>query len=153
PPPEFHGETPAHFHARREVRLEGRNRETNEPDERDLAANLDGPQPEAVLLEMRLDSSDHHIALFMGQHTREVFHDLRVGVEPGKREAIGLDPAPQQKTICLNLARKVHENAGSEHTTLACRTEFEISAEAVALAAAGLATHSATAMGAESALR
>lgn len=57
------GQAPADFHARSEVRLEAREREADEARERRDTGNLQRPEAEAVLVEVRLDAVCEGIAL------------------------------------------------------------------------------------------
>src|SRR3954453_12769760 len=66
-PPMQEGHTPADFHRLREMRVKPRPCQSGKADERRDTRNLDGPQSEAVLVEMPLDAIGHRIAVTAAQ--------------------------------------------------------------------------------------
>jgi len=99
------GEAPADFHAGRERRFEARDGEAGKSDERRHARHLDGPQAEAMFVEVGLDAVDHRVAGGAVEPRDEEFHDAAIGVHRGERRAILVAPAPQAKPGARQQAR------------------------------------------------
>ena len=99
------GESPADLDARREVRLEARHRESDEAREGASLDDLDGEEPEAVRVEVRLDSGGKRVALVARERSLEVLHHGRVGVQRGERLEIRLAEAPQPQALRAQLER------------------------------------------------
>jgi hypothetical protein len=93
-PPELRGKTPPDFDARREMSLERWNSQAHESDKRGLVDHFDGPESEAMPLEVRLDAFDDRIALSTRQDGGEVLHHADVRIEISERRSIRLHPAP-----------------------------------------------------------
>src|SRR5438045_1586955 len=86
---------PTDLDAGREMRREARDREPDEADERGNARHLDGPETEAMLRKMRLETVDQRIALTAVGVSGEELHDAGIGIEGGERRPIGIAPAAQ----------------------------------------------------------
>lgn len=71
--------------------------QTNEPDERFAALDLDRPRAKPVPSEVCLDAIRELVAGSVIEHAREVSHDLGIGVQACERLAIGIPPAPEEK--------------------------------------------------------
>ncbi len=99
PTPVVRGKTPTDLDAGREVRLEVRNGESNEPNERHHAGNFNGPEAEAVPVECFLELTRQRIALFSRQRRQEVLHDARIGVQRGEWRPVRRKPGAQSQPI------------------------------------------------------
>jgi len=102
-------EAPAHFHARREMRLEILICQAGKAEEGGIFAPLHRPQAKATLVETSFNAIDEGVAFGAGQGTQEVTHHLRIGVETGERLAVGVPPASQDQAVggqrCVEIAR------------------------------------------------
>jgi hypothetical protein len=104
PAPERAIEAPADLDCGREMLLERRLGEPHEADERLLADYLDCPEPIAEPLEVGRDPIDERVGSITIEWRREMLHDERIGVQHGKRLAIGLAPPAQDKALRPDLA-------------------------------------------------
>jgi hypothetical protein len=93
-------ETPADLHARRELGIERRRRQTDIPDERRHIGHLDGPPSEAAFGELRDDAFPRErVRLHTREGRRIMLHDARVGVQGRERREIVWHPLPQKHSF------------------------------------------------------
>jgi len=98
-PPMLRVEAPTDLHGGHERSVETRHGGAGEPYERCRPHNLDRPQAEAVVVEMRLDALHQCVRLFAVEGPDHVAHDLRVGVHAREGLAIARAPAPQDQPL------------------------------------------------------
>ena len=98
--PGMRGQPPADFDTGHEGRIEARNGQPDEADAFTRCAQFDGPQSEAVLLEVSFDSLDQLIALLPRKRVGEVLHDDRISIDACEGLAVRVAPSTQQKPVC-----------------------------------------------------
>jgi hypothetical protein len=91
-PPLVLGKPPPDLDRRGEVRLKRGHGQTAESDEPPGPLDLDRPETEPKLLELRLDSGHELIRFVGGQDAREMLHDLGIGIYRGETLSIVLFP-------------------------------------------------------------
>ncbi len=97
PPPVRPREAPADLDRGRERHLRIDAVKPRPADQRCLAGQLERPQAEPVLLEVRLDAVDQRAALLHRERARQELDHLRVAVELGERLEVRRAPAAQQQ--------------------------------------------------------
>ena len=100
PAPLIKRQSPSNFDARSEMRIELRDAQTDEPDERRSADDFHGPHSKAVLHEVPSSERDR-IRAFLTRHQLgvELAH-ARVRIERRKRIEIRIAPLAQTQTLC-----------------------------------------------------
>ena len=98
-PPVLRGQPPADLDARREMRLEWRQAQTDEACERRYTGDLDCPLGIPVPVEVSQNSLDPAIALFSRKNRGKMLHDARVGVHRGERRPVRVAPAAQDQPL------------------------------------------------------
>jgi hypothetical protein len=88
--------SPTNLNTWREMGLKLDGEQPDESCKRNDPGNLHGPEAEAVLVEVPLDSVDQRMALFRLQYCREVFHDSRIRIEGRECGPIRSDPSPKK---------------------------------------------------------
>src|SRR5215471_705413 len=98
---------PADLDARREMRLECRHRETDHSRKWSHPLDFQGPETESPLAPVSIDARRQGITLLAGKPAREELHHLRVGIELGKRGAVGRLPSPETQPARPDLVNQV----------------------------------------------
>src|SRR5262252_3468621 len=86
--------------------VEARDRQPDESSERGDTRDVNGPQAEAVPLEVLVDMFGQRVAFLSVQHAGKVFHDTRVGIECGKRLPVGWTPSAEDETFGRQAIRR-----------------------------------------------
>jgi hypothetical protein len=106
--PRVPGQSPAHLHAPRAGDAGGHRVQPGKPKEPAGRGVLQGPQPEPLPLEQRLHPVDVLIAGRAVEGSREIAHDLGVGVHRGERPAVRIAPAPHQQAFGAEVVEPGH---------------------------------------------
>src|SRR6185295_12215322 len=114
-PPPGTRQPPSDFDTRRERRLKGGHRKTNEPDEGRLTWHFHCPWPIAVGFEVLLDPSNQPGSFLTRKREWKMLHHLRIGVKRCKRLQIFGKPAAQTQPWCCDL------DTGRRHQKSRCR--------------------------------
>jgi hypothetical protein len=104
--PVFRRYSPTDFNARREMRFEERDIETNESDEWCEARNFHRPGAKPVCLKVGLDMIYQRVAFLKRQKAWEVLHNTRVRVHSSELLTVCNSPLPQQEPLRVELIHR-----------------------------------------------
>jgi hypothetical protein len=103
-------QSPAYFDAGCEVRLEGRQGQSDESGEWRDGSDLDGPESETIVQKLRFDPVGEGVAFPASQRGGKMLHHHWVSVERRERRAVLRKPAAKEETSGPDFERQAHES-------------------------------------------